>query len=94
MFYQLSAAAESDLDAIVNYLFGESPVAASKVFDDLTQRFELLSTQPLLGEVHPGPRHFRRSIVGNYVVFYVPLNAGIEIARILHGNRDITALLR
>ncbi|MCC7382255.1 MAG: type II toxin-antitoxin system RelE/ParE family toxin [Deltaproteobacteria bacterium] len=30
--------------------------------------------------------------VGDYIIFYRPVKGGIEIARILHGARDIDAL--
>jgi toxin ParE1/3/4 len=30
--------------------------------------------------------------VGNYVVFYRPIENGIEVVRVLHGRRDIAAL--
>jgi toxin ParE1/3/4 len=30
--------------------------------------------------------------VGNYLIFYRPINQGIEVIRILHGARDILSL--
>jgi len=30
--------------------------------------------------------------VGNYLVFYLPLDDGIEVVRVLHGSREIDAL--
>lgn len=35
----------------------------------------------------------RSSPVGNYLIFYRPLPDGIEILRVLHGARDIAAIL-
>lgn len=29
--------------------------------------------------------------VGNYMIFYFPINDGIDIVRVLHGARDIRA---
>ena len=29
----------------------------------------------------------------NYVIFYRPIDAGVEIVRVLHGSRDIEGLL-
>jgi len=40
-------------------------------------------------ELVPGVRCFP---VGRYVVFYVPLDDGIDIVRVLHGARDIDAV--
>ena len=31
---------------------------------------------------------------GKYLVFYRPIEGGIEVLRILHGARDITRILR
>ncbi len=30
--------------------------------------------------------------VGNYLIFYCPVNKGIEVIRVLHGARDIQNL--
>jgi toxin ParE1/3/4 len=30
--------------------------------------------------------------VGNYVIFYRPMEIGVEIARVLHGARDFPPL--
>jgi toxin ParE1/3/4 len=38
--------------------------------------------------IAPGVRLFP---LGSYLIFYRPLNDGIEVARLLHGARHITA---
>jgi toxin ParE1/3/4 len=30
--------------------------------------------------------------VGRYVVFYVPIDAGIDVVRVLHSARDVDAI--
>ena len=48
--------------------------------------------QPMMGrardELAPGVRSFP---FGRYVVFYLPLDGGIDVVRVLHGARDIDA---
>jgi toxin ParE1/3/4 len=55
----------------------------------------MLSRHPLLGrsrtDLHPGLRSFP---FGRYVIFYRPLDDGIEVVRVLHGARDIRRALR
>jgi toxin ParE1/3/4 len=52
----------------------------------------LLATQPHLGKsVEELAPRLRFMPLGNYLIFYRPLPDGIEIVRLLHGARDITA---
>ena len=32
--------------------------------------------------------------VGRYIVFYMPLDDGVVVIRVLHGSRDIDAIFR
>jgi toxin ParE1/3/4 len=34
----------------------------------------------------------RSQPVGNYLIFYFPLEDGIDIVRVLHGSRDVDAI--
>ena len=53
----------------------------------------LVAGQPLLGRLCPELAPNLRSFpVGNYVIFYRPIDNGIEVARVLHGARDIDSL--
>jgi toxin ParE1/3/4 len=61
----------------------------------LYEKFVLLPGQPLLGRLRPELALNLRSFpVDNHVIFYRPIDAGIEVARVLHGARDIDALFR
>jgi toxin ParE1/3/4 len=55
------------------------------------QQLDSLACTPLMGksadEFSPGLRSFP---VGSYLIFYRPIVGGIELARLLHGARDIT----
>jgi toxin ParE1/3/4 len=82
--------ASADIFEIWDYIADDSLVAADRWVDRLDEQFGLLATQPLMGrardELAPGVRSFP---FGRYVIFYVPLDDGIDVVRVLHGARDI-----
>ena len=62
--------------------------------DRLDDTLRLLATQPRMGrareELAAGIRSYP---FGRYVVFYLPLDDGVEVARVLHSGRDAEATL-
>jgi len=91
--FRLSPAARSDLDGIWFYIAQDDPEAADKFIRAIVSRFPKLAAMPELGrqreELSPRLRSFP---VGRYVIFYRPMENGIEIARVLHGARDLPPL--
>lgn len=87
-----SARAEEDLIDIWGYIALRSEVAADRLLDRFERRFELLATQPYSGmareEIGAGIRHL---VVGEYLALYRVADDGVEIIRVLHGRRAITA---
>jgi toxin ParE1/3/4 len=85
--------AETDIFEIWDYIADDSLAAADRWVDRLDEQFRLLAAQPMMGrardELAPGVRSFP---FGRYVVFYVPLDDGIDVVRVLHGARDIDAV--
>ncbi len=85
--------AETDIFENWDYIADDSLVAADRWVDRLDEQFRLLAAQPMMGrardELAPGVRSFP---FGRYVVFYVPLEDGIDVVRMLHGARDIDAV--
>ena len=85
--------AEADILEIWDYIADDSLVAADRWVDRLDEQFRLLTAQPMMGrareELAPGVRSFP---FGRYVVFYMPLNDGIDVVRVLQGARDIDAV--
>jgi len=83
---RLAAQAEADLDEIWLHIARDSVEAANRVVDSITERFRLLCGSPNIGrkrdELVPGMRSF---VVGNYLIFYNAIAAGIEVVRVLHG---------
>jgi len=87
--------ADDDLFEIAAYIARDNPAPAERLIDALESKFKLLATSPKLGrlrtELAPGLRSlpFR-----NYVIFYQPLEDGIEVVRVLHGKRDLKPLFK
>ena len=53
-------------------------------------KFELLATQRFMGKARDELKpQLRSRAIGHYIVFYVPVEDGIAIARILKGHQDI-----
>lgn len=86
--------AECDLEEIWWYIAQESPNNADRFLDRIQERCLSLADFPQMGasrnELKTG---LRSQPVGNYLIFYFPLEDGIDIVRVLHGSRDIESLL-
>jgi toxin ParE1/3/4 len=88
-------AAQRDLDEIWDYIAQESVAAANRLIDMIVETCNRLALQSEMGRLRPElASNLRSFTVGNYVIFYRPTQDGIEVARMLHGARDIEALLR
>jgi toxin ParE1/3/4 len=93
--FRLSHLAERDLDEIADYVAGCSPSAAIREIEVLFERFALLASQPLMGQLRDDlPSRPRAFSSGNYLILYRPTIAGIEVARVIHAARDVAAILR
>ena len=88
---KFSEEAEADLLDIAEFIARDNPIAAREWVDAVRQRCHLLSQHPLMGETRPGfgVAGCRSISVGLYVIFFRPSASGVEIARILHGSRDL-----
>lgn len=84
--------AADDIAEIWDHIADDSLRAADRWIDQLDEQFVLLATQPLMGrsrdELAPGLRSFP---FGRYVIFYEPIEGGIDIVRLLHSARDVDA---
>ena len=91
--FRVSPAARTDLDEIWFYIAQDNPAAADKFIHAIVSRFSKFAAMPELGrlreELSPRLRSFP---VGRYVIFYRPMENGVEIARVLHGARDLPPL--
>jgi len=85
--------AEADLIEIWTYIAQDSLASADKLLDEIDEKSQTLARSPFIGKAcdELGPK-IRSFPIGNYVLFYQPIEDGIEIIRVLHGARDIEAL--
>jgi len=85
--------AEADLDETWSYIAQDDPNSADRFIDLIEERCSLLAENPLMGRSRPELGSNLRSFpVDNYLIFYIPMENGIEIVRVVSGRRDIDAL--
>jgi toxin ParE1/3/4 len=91
--YRVSDAAVADLEEIWLFIAQDNPEVADRFVRTIVARFAKLAAMPYLGrqraELSTGLRSFP---VGSYVVFYRPMDNGVEVVRVLHGARDLPPL--
>jgi toxin ParE1/3/4 len=81
------------LASIWRYLAVEASAAvADRTVQTVRQHCDLLSSQPAMGRLRPDiARDIRASLSAGYLVLYRSTQTEVEIARVLHGSRDIAA---
>ena len=82
--------AESDLAKIWAYIAQHDPIAAETFTETLRVQCHKLAQSPERGrprnDFAPGLRSYR---VKSFFIYYFVTDEGIEIARVLHGARDL-----
>jgi toxin ParE1/3/4 len=92
-------AALADLEDIAAWIGADSPASAARFLEQCMSEFQQLASMPHMGR----SRHFSNSraagirswiIKGfpNHMIFYRPVEQGVEVLHILHGARDIDAI--
>jgi toxin ParE1/3/4 len=83
--------AEADLVDIWTYIAQDSQANADHLLDCIRDTLNRLAAMPFMGQARfdltPGLRMFP---VGSYLMFFRPIESGIEVIRVLHGKRNIT----
>ena len=78
------------MDSISAYVAADNGKAAEELLDRFGKVFEMLVQNPQAGRRRPDlGQNVRGFAVDNYVIFYIPQSAGIDIIRVMHGRRDI-----
>ena len=91
--YIISPEAIRDLDAITDYFATHNIDAGEQFLDEFAKKCRYLTQFPLIGRSYREIRSYLRGIpIQNYIVFYRIINDGIEIMRIIRGNRDLEAI--
>jgi toxin ParE1/3/4 len=86
-----------DLLQIWNYIADDNADAADRMIERIEEAFEQLRDYPESGRVRPdlaGDREARFWHVGDYQIIYRVTELAVEIVSVLHGSRDIPAVLR
>ncbi len=93
--YRYSSDANYDIEEITFYLFELDPSAAHHFLDLLERACEMLATQPEIGRLRRELGENMRSWpIGSYLIFYTPSPAGIDVARVIYGGRDLPQAFR
>jgi plasmid stabilization system protein ParE len=93
MSYEFSPEAETDLIEIAEYIANDNPTAARKLVADIYQACESLAKMPTLGhprkDLTPDPAVLFYCVRDYYLVIYRRGTKPLQIARVLHGARDV-----
>lgn len=90
----LSRDAHFDLLEIWTFIARHDLAAADRLAERFDRVFQTLVASPHLGRAAPR-LHPRLRVLpqGDYLIFYRAEAAGVQIARVLHGAREITPAL-
>lgn len=89
-----AAAAKRDLEAIVDYIAQDNPVAAAKVFDAVSAVAARLADFPEMGHAGRLPDTRELVVAGlPYVIVYHVARDVVTIIAVFHGARDLAGAL-
>lgn len=84
--------AAADILDVWDHIAEDSLDQADRWVDKLDEKFGILATQPLMGRAREELAADLRSLpFGRYVIFYTPVQDGIDVVRVLHSARDVDA---
>ncbi|HJT34146.1 MAG TPA: type II toxin-antitoxin system RelE/ParE family toxin [Pirellulales bacterium] len=97
---QITPTANGDIDAQAAYLARDRESIAARFYLAVKEAGERIARSPELGAGVPSRgkkvsdlRMCRVPDFRNHLIFYRPIDGGIEIVRVLHGARDWQSLL-
>jgi toxin ParE1/3/4 len=92
--------ARTEIEDIAVHIGLRRPAAAKRFLATVERAYATIAAMPEIGSLwspenprFQGVRYFPIPRYPNYVIFYRPLADGAEILHILHGARDIQAIL-
>ena len=94
MRFELSPLAETDLEAIGDYIALDSPGNALRFIQELRDQCRKITKAPMAYVVRPELGEGLRSCAhGRYVIFFRPSDAIVRVERILHSALEIQSEL-
>ncbi len=91
---RFTAPASRDIEKIIDYIAEVGSLnAAEDLLNLINQTCRKLATFPSMGRLRIELAEELRSFpVKDYLIFYRPIEEGVEVVRVLSGYRDLTAL--
>src|SRR5215208_396087 len=96
----IRAFADEDIDAIARFIAKDNLDAGKRFYDAIAHDLLLLSANPRMGARRkardPRLQEIRSWPVSgyrNYLVFYLAMDDGVDVVRVLHGARDVDRLI-
>ena len=83
-----------DLYDIEDYIALDNPEAARRIVSAIQKKCFFLAEHPKLAAPYEKSKNLRKHSDGNYLIFYRPVEDGIEVIRVLHSARDIENILK
>jgi toxin ParE1/3/4 len=91
--FELTERARRDLKEIWSYIAENNASSADKTLRELAKKFDLLAQNPKIENSHG---EFIVNLLSfpfkNYLIFYFPIENGVEIYRVIHGARNVEDL--
>ncbi|MBD2288431.1 type II toxin-antitoxin system RelE/ParE family toxin [Microcystis wesenbergii FACHB-1317] len=90
--YIISTEAIRDMEQILDYLANTNINAGEKFLEEFSKKCRYLSQFPLMGRSYREIRPYLRGLpMKNYIIFYRLTEQGLEIMRVVKGERDLEA---
>lgn len=91
--YIISTEALRDMEQILDYLTNTNISAGEKFLEEFSKKCRYLIQFPLMGRSYREIRPYLRGLpMKNYIIFYRLTEQGLEIMRVIKGERDLDAL--
>jgi toxin ParE1/3/4 len=90
----LSSHVPTDLEEIADYIAQDSPRHAARFIRLLQSHMQEIARQPHLYQIRTGiAADARLATVGSYIILFRIRGNAVRIERVVHGNRDLLALV-
>ena len=91
--YVINILASRDLSQIAEYFSQNNLEAGEKFFQEFNRKCQQLVSFPNSGKSYPEIRaDLRGLLLEGYIIFYIVLDDGIEILRIVSGRRNLPSI--
>jgi|LakMenE01Jun11ns_1017448.scaffolds.fasta_scaffold8592125_2 toxin ParE1/3/4 len=90
--YTISTEAIRDMEQILDYLANNNISMGERLLEEFSKKCRYLTQFPLMGRSYREIRPYLRGLpMKNYIIFYRLTEQGIEIMRVVKGDRDLEA---